>query len=505
MNRELRPHQVEAMDLLRQSIASGHKRPVMQAPTGFGKTLVASAVVDGALSKGNKILFVCPAISLVDQTVEMFWDEGIKEVGVIQANHHLTDWSRPVQVASVQTLMRRGLPDATVGIVDECHRWFDWYEKWFNDPGWASKKIIGLSATPWTRGLGKYYDDLIIASTTQQLIADGYLSNFRVFAPSHPDLSDVRTVAGDYHEGDLSTVMDQNPLVADVVETWLARAEDRPTLVFGVDRAHAQHLQEKFEAAGISTGYIDAYTPSDERAAIKKKFHDGTIRVVCNVGCLTTGIDWDVRCICLCRPTKSEMLFVQIIGRGLRTANGKKDCLILDHSDTHLRLGFVTDIQHEILDDGKIRQKAKPSAPLPKECPKCAYLKPPGTGGTCPNCGFKSERVNKIQHGDGELIELDGGDRLKTKGKKTKKKPSDTWAPSECAQFFAELKAHAINRGFKPGWAAIQFKTRFGKWPERSWDYSAPASTVSAETHSYIKSQMIRWAKSKKRDEIHTQ
>lgn len=504
VNRELRPHQVEAMDLLRQSIASGHKRPIIQAPTGFGKTLVAAAVIDGALSKGNNVLFTCPAISLIDQTVEMLWDEGIREVGVIQANHHLTDWSRPVQVASVQTLMRRPLPDAMVGIVDECHKWFDWYETWFNDPNWASKKIIGLSATPWTKGLGKHYDDLIIASTTQELIAGGYLSNFRVFAPSHPDLSEVRTISsGDYNETDLSKAMDQNPLVADVVKTWLAKAEDRPTLVFAVDCAHAQNLQKNFEEAGISTGYIDAYTSSDDRAAVKKKFHDGTIRVVCNVGCLTTGVDWDVRCISLCRPTKSEMLFVQIIGRGLRTANGKKDCLILDHSDTHLRLGFVTDIQHDELNDGRVRQKAPPKSKLPKECPKCAYLKPPGTRGPCPNCGFKPEPVCSIVHGAGELQELNGDDRLKINGPKPRKKPSDLWTPAECAQFFAELRTHAADRGFKPGWAAMQYKTRFNKWPERSWEHSSPATFVSADTHSYIRSQMIRWAKSKRRAEAH--
>jgi Helicase conserved C-terminal domain len=91
--------------------------------------------------------------------------------------------------------------------------------------------------------------------------------------------------------------------------------------------------------AGVSAGYIDAYTPSAERKQIERQFHAGEITVVCNVGCLTTGADWDVRCIILARPTKSEMLFVQIIGRGLRTATGKLDCLILDHSDTHARLG----------------------------------------------------------------------------------------------------------------------------------------------------------------------
>jgi superfamily II DNA or RNA helicase len=163
--------------------------------------------------------------------------------------------------------------------------------------------------------------------------------------------------------------MDRPELVADVVETWIKRGENRSTLCFAVDRAHAKNLQQQFESAGIRCGYIDAYTDSEERERIADLFHDGTYRVVCNVGCLTTGVDWDVRCIILARPTKSEMLFTQIIGRGLRTADGKDDCLILDHSETHLRLGFVTDIHHESLDEGRgtveARAKATPAEGVP--------------------------------------------------------------------------------------------------------------------------------------------
>jgi DNA repair protein RadD len=106
------------------------------------------------------------------------------------------------------------------------------------DPAWQSRPFIGLSATPWTRGLGQYFDDLIIAATTQDLISERYLSPFRVFAPSHPDLSDVRTVAGDYHEGDLSEVMRDSPLVADVVDTWLRRAENRSTFCFACNQSN---------------------------------------------------------------------------------------------------------------------------------------------------------------------------------------------------------------------------------------------------------------------------
>jgi DNA repair protein RadD len=487
MKRALRPLQAHSIEKLRLSLGSGKRRPVLLAPTGFGKTLVAAAVVEGALAKKKRVIFTVPMLSLVDQTVQTFWEEGIRDVGVIQGTHAMTDWSRPVQVASVQTLQRRRLPEADVVIIDECHRWYDYYGQWMNDPAWQSRPFIGLSATPWTRGLGQYFDDLIIAATTQELISAGLLSPCRVFAPSHPDLTDVRTVAGDYHEGDLSGVMNDAPLVADVVDTWGRRAENRSTFCFAVDRTHAKHLQAKFAEAGVSTGYIDAYTPTKERDEIKRQFHNGEIRVVCNVGCLTTGVDWDVRCILLARPTKSEILFVQIIGRGLRPAEGKEDCLILDHSDTHLRLGFVTDIHHEALDDGRARTKPKAAdrIRLPKECPKCSFLKPPRTR-ECPACGFKAEAIDNTQVADGELVEITG-----------RKKRGKVATEDERALFYAQLMGYAQEHGYSNGWAAHKFREKFDVWPN---DYrNVPAMEPTPKMRSWIKSRQIAWAKSKQR------
>ena len=171
-------------------------------------------------------------------------------------------------------------------------------------PDWQAVPFIGLSATPWSKGLGQDYDDLIVAARMPELIKRGFLAPFRVFAPSHPDLSKVRTVAGDYREDDLAAVMNEPGLVANAVSTWITRGEDRPTLLFAVDRAHARRLAEEFEAAGVPTGYVDATTPREEREAIGRRLHLGQIKVVCNVGCLTTGIDLDVRCISLVRPTQ---------------------------------------------------------------------------------------------------------------------------------------------------------------------------------------------------------
>ncbi len=479
MMRELRPHQVRALDMLKRSLLAGHRRVVLQAATGFGKTVVAAAIIEGARRKGNRVLFVVPALSLIDQSVASFKAEGIAEIGVMQGQHALTDWTQPIQVASVQTLARRQTPAADVVVIDECHRWFQFYATLFADPAFASKPIIGLSATPWTKGLGKHYDDLIVAATTAELIEAGFLAPFRVFAPSRPDLSGVRTVAGDYHEGDLSDAM--QPLVADVVEQWLVRGEGRPTLCFAVDRAHAKHLQAQFSEADVPTDYVDAYTLPEERQAVQQRFATGRTKVVCNVGCLTTGVDWDVRCIILARPTKSEMLFVQIVGRGLRTAPGKADCLILDHSDTHQRLGFVTDIRHERLDGGRerIAGARDQDVPLPKECPSCSFLRPAKMA-TCPACGFKPERQCELVVEEGDLAEFVRGQR-----------PAEP-THREKQRFYSMLVQIAEDRGYKSGWASNNFKDRFGHWPN---GFVAAGVEPEPDVLAYVRSKLIRFAK----------
>jgi DNA repair protein RadD len=242
-----------------------------------------------------------------------------------------------------------------------------------------------------------------------------------------------------------------------------------------VDRAHAKHLQLHFPAAGVQTAYIDAFTSACERLEIERRFHSGEIKVVCNVGCLTTGIDWDVRCIILARPTKSEILFVQMIGRGLRTASGKDDCLVLYHSDSHLRLGFVTDIHYESLDLGRERQSktAARREALPEECPKCTYIKPAKIR-TCPACGFEPERQPNVEMKDGELVQIRGETRLITTAEKQ--------------HWYSQLLHIERSRGYKRGWAAHQYRQKFKIWPRGLLEVQLePAPQVL----NWIKSRLI--------------
>jgi len=483
----LRPHQLRAIDGLKQSIVDGHRRPMLQAPTGAGKTVIGAHIVAGARAKGKTLAFCVPSISLVDQTFERFVENGIDpaDMGVIQADHPWKRPGAPVQIATAQSLARRDRPDVDLVVIDEAHVMHKVYQTWMDEA--PDKLFIGLSATPWAKGLGKRFDHLIKPTSTQELIDLGMLSNFRVFAPSHPDLTGVRTVAGDYHEGDLSEAMSKAHLVADVVTQWLARGENRPTLCFAVNRAHAQLLAMQFTEAGVPTAYVDANTPREERETIGKRLAAGDVKVVCNIGCLTTGIDWDVRCLILARPTKSDMLFVQIIGRALRTADGKDHAIILDHSDTHLRLGMVTDIDHDGLDDGRPQSAADRKAKerklaAPRECGKCAALIP-ALMRECPCCGTVAPPRTGVTVDDGDLSEIGGVsspvvELLRKLGKQ---------------RVYSELVGICEERGKKQGYADHTYREIFGVWPRGLFKGSIPPGP---QITAYVRYKNIRFAKS---------
>lgn len=476
--RPLRPHQVRGMEQLKAAMRQGHKRIVVQMPTGAGKTRFAAEIVNGALSKGNRVAFTVPMISLIDQTVESFMMEGIGDVGVMQGSHELTHYGMPVQVCSVQTIAKRGFPDAQVIIIDECHLRFKVISDWIKQQ--PDKTFIGLTATPWARGMSDDWQALVSPVTMQQLIDQNFLSPFRVYAPSHPDLSNVRTAKGDYHEGDLSKVMGESVLIADIVQTWLKLADWKPTLVFAVDRLHAAKLQSEFNAAGVPMGYCDAFVDRIERRVLFDRMAKGELAGIVNVGTLTTGVDADVRCIVLARPTKSEILHVQIIGRGLRTAPGKTECLVLDHADNHARLGFVTDIYHPALLGGKDKNltKKEKGEPLPKECSQCGALKAPKVR-ECPHCGFVPNPTSKIEEEEGELIEITGKKKRYTMNDKQK--------------FWSMALYVDRERGKGGRFAKALYYEKFGVWP-RSIEHIS--LQPDEQFLSYERSRRIAYAKS---------
>ena len=492
----LRPYQASAMEALKAKLRGGAKRVVIQAATGSGKTLLAAHVVAGAIGKKNRTAFTVPMLSLIDQTFDMFVSNGIDagDLGVVQGDHPMWRPHALAQICSVQTLGKRGVPDnVKVVVVDECHLQFAAIKKWMAER--PDLIFIGLSATPWSMGMADDWgsDALIVSATTRDLIHSGHLSPFRVYAPTKPDLDGVKIVAGDFHGGMLSERMIKAEITADIVSQWCEKAEGRPTLLFAVNRNHAAVLAEEFQKVGVASAYVDALTEREERAAIRKLFTAGDIKVICSVGTMTTGVDLDVRCIIDARPTKSEILFVQMIGRGLRTAPSKDHCLILDHAGNHLRLGMVSDIHHGCLiakPTGWAADKKgeRPVAKLrpPRECKSCGLLVPVGAR-VCEGCGAELKLFPGVRTVDGDLVEMGEG------GKKPGKKVSPKEWPHERKQrFWSELLQFAQIKGYQRGWCSHAYRERLGVWPKGMRDEPLP---VRPDTAGWIRSRNIARAK----------
>lgn len=472
----LRPHQVRAIEMIRNSLARGNQTVVCSMPTGAGKTLTATKIIEMAQAKGNAVIFTAPAVSLIDQTVAAFRAEGIDDIGVMQANHPLTNPLARVQVASVQTLARREIPDSSLVIVDECHIRAEVIDQLIAErPG---VRFVGLSATPWRKGMGLVWRDLVVPVTIADLIEGGLLSKFTAFAPDVPDLSGVKVSKGEYVESQLAELMGEAKLVGHVVENWLAKGENRPTLCFGVNCNHAQEMAASFERAGVASAYVDAFTDTVQRGRINRKFRDGEVRVICSVRTMTTGVDLPVSCIVDAAPTKSEMLHIQKLGRGLRINPGTEDLVIFDHAGNLLRLGMPDEISYDRLDTSKPgeRQERNPSAEkLPNECSNCAALH---TGKTCPFCGHERNPYSGIEGAEGELVQIRG---------KIKR------ATMEDKQRFYSMALHLDQSRGRGGKLALGlYKGKFGVWP-RGLD--ARPMPPDAAFYNYEKSRRIAYAK----------
>lgn len=478
----LRPHQTKAIDQLRQSLRSGKRRPVLRLPTGAGKTLIAAKIIDNAIAKGKRILFVVDAVELIDQTVNALYAEGLHGIGVIQADHPMTDASKPIQVASVQTLARRQCPPFDLCIIDECHTLYKAHHALVEG---SAAPFIGLSATPWAKGMGLVFDDLIQPASIAELTDLGYVARLEAYAPGHPDLTGVKVRAGEYDDTALSQVMRGEKLVADVVQTWSHMGMNRPTLCFCVDLAHAETMRERFERAAIPAAFISGDTPVIERKAIRRQLDAGEIMVVCSVGTMIKGVDWKFGTIVDAQPTKSRMRHVQKLGR-LRPFPEWPTAIVLDHSDNILRLGLPIDIRCDTLDcskKGEAQQSQAEAASIPKGCPRCSAVKPAGVK-QCPACGFENKRHSDMEEAAGSLVLVDGE-------KKGPKKLEAT--PFEKEVYYRMLLGWARKAGKEEKHAAGKFRDKHGHWPAKKQGLTP--LEPSAEVLAQIKASQIRWAK----------
>lgn len=457
MSVALRPYQVGAIESVRSEIRAGRRKILLNIPTGGGKTLTAASVLAGAVARNRRVLFAAHRKELIDQTCITFGRLGITSIGVIRAQDPRKDLSQPIQIASIQTLVRRDKPPADVVVIDEAHRALaKSYVKHLFE-AYPKAVFLGLSATPCRtdgRGLGAAFDALVIGAKYSDLIAEGFICAPVVYGtPVLPDLRKVRTKSGDYNREDLEAAVNRSALIGNCVAEWKKRGEGRKTVVFAVSVAHSKALREAFEADGVRAGHIDGETPEGERADTLARLERGELDLVCNVGVLTEG--WDMpscKCLVIARPTKSLALWMQMAGRILRPW-GDASPLILDHGGNVDRHGMPHVDRAWSLEG---RMKKSSAAPC-KACPVCFCYVPAGLRECPPPCGHvfevargeapdKTEDVVPVELA---LRTLDGDDAQ--------------------LAWFRQKTRRAQAYGLKPGWLYHEFVREFGKEPPRAW------------------------------------
>lgn len=395
---EPRPFQLQAHEALRKGFRDGHKNQLIMAPTGAGKTYLGLRICNEAVQKGKRAVFLCDRTTLINQTSAVADRYGMHAHGVIQAKHWRRRPDELFQIASVQTIAKREFwPAMDVLVVDEAHTT---YKAWTEFAKETNATVIGLSATPFTAGLGKVFTNIVNATTMHDLTQSGVLVPMRIFSCAKPDMTGAETKGGEWTEK--AAEERELKIVGDVIADWRRFGDNRKTIVFGATIKHCEELARQFVAAGVMAAVFTSETTAKEREMLLDEYRkpDSYLKVLISVEALAKGFDVpDVGCICDARPLrKSLSTAIQMWGRGLRVSpeTGKKDCHLLDFSGNIIR--FFEDFNEIFfnglaeLDDGdkldkKIRTKEEFDA---KGCPRCGYLP---FHKRCMACGY--ERVSK--------------------------------------------------------------------------------------------------------------
>ena len=481
---KLRPHQTRAIEMLRHSIRKGNSRVVLAAPCSFGKTAVATEILKNAVKKGKRGIFICDRIKLVNQALEEFDRQGIP-VGVMQGEHYRTNPNAPVQIASIQTLARRKYqPLFHVAVVDECHTHYAHMTELMESNSLVT--FIGLSATPYSKGLGLHYQDLVVPITTEGLLDKGYLCPVRYYGGKTVDLKGVKTkrlsTGGlDYDPKSLSSAVEQDEkLVGDIIENFKKFGKGQ-TIAFSPSIKHSKKLVEMFTKAGITAEHIDGYMPEEERKIIFESHDEGDFQVLSCSRLLNTGYDAPkVQTLIDCFPTKSLITFIQRAGRIARLHPNKVDAIYLDHASNVTRHGFPEHVVPESLDTEEkkynernlVKDKKDPELSV---CPRCFqhYIM------KC-ICGYERPSRKAFKSDDQMLKEMRRENRIVS--------------PEEKARWLGELQAYGRKKRYKTGWASWAYKSKFGVWPNKI----TPVSTISIsqETLNYVKHLHIKRVKS---------
>ncbi len=463
----LRPYQSQIIDDARQALRRGPS-VLVQLATGGGKTALAAFMLGTSRAKGRRSWFIAHRDFLLEQTAATFDKVGIP-YGFIAAGRPFNP-AHQVQIVSIGTAARRldRLQAPDVIVWDESHHIsaasYDKVYKWA-----AAARHIGLSATPTRldgKGLGAYFREMVQGPSVAELMAAGYLSKYRAFAPSAPNLTGVHTVAGDWNRGELGAVMDDGQIIGDMVRHYREKADGRRAIYFAVSVDHSKHIAATFSASGIPALHLDASASSLDRRRAAVAFARGEVRVLANVDLFGEGYDLSaqagsevaVEAVGLGRPTQSLSLHLQQVGRALRPQ--AEAAVILDHAGNCMRHGLPDDPREWTLEGRAKGKKAGGGGPPVRQCKEC-YAVHSASLSACPYCGTVYEIVGReVEEIAGELVEISELQRhqdfIAKKIEERECKSVDDW-----------IKL-ARKRGHKIGWAFFMFKAKGAKQQRRS-------------------------------------
>ena len=475
MSFNLRPYQQKLIDKTIESLKAGHRKPLLVLPTGGGKTAIAATLVSRSANKNVRSLFVCHREELLKQTIATYAKVGLT-AGIIKSGYE-PDYSNPLQIASVQTLVNR-LEKIHPKLVffDEAHHVAagQWAKV---AAAYPDAIFIGLTATPCRldgKPLNMAFDDMIEVINTAQLIEQGYLSQYEYYAPSIIDDSKlVMGSNGDYTRDSLDNFQEADKIIGDNVETYLKLCNGKRNIVFACNRKHGRAIGRRYEEAGVAVKFLDGETPTKERNDAVEAFKNGDIKVLVNCELFGEGFDLPaVEVVSLLRPTASTSLYLQQVGRGLRTFEGKDKAIILDHANNYMRHGMPDDIREWSLWGGlKKKRNQEESKVKIQRCPNCYAVHKPSL--TCPFCGYVHKADGKvIKEVAGELVLINSEKHLILNKEEIK-----------MANTLADLIAIEKDRNFKKYWAENMWRAKTG---ENLWD-SYEGLLRIAEARGYSK------------------
>lgn len=444
-----RSYQEQTNEEVRRRWREGCRKPLVVSPTGSGKTFMGCLIVDGAIRKGRRVLWLAHRRELIKQASKSMLEIDVPNHGIILAGEERRP-QEPIQIASVQTLAARpeDCPPADIVVVDEAHHaaaetWLDIMRVYPR-----AELILGLTATP-ERGDGKSLGKLKRADGTEVEAFDALISVVSIAELQRLGHLVPCTVvaAPKYQKGLYQTPLES---VAKYGKRYDGKA--RQVVVFYGTVQEAQEGAEQFRRAGYTAACVDGKMPAEWRENALAKYAAGEIQILTNVMCLTEGWDAPLAELCIiARGCSSSSMWLQIIGRVLRTsaATGKRDCVVDDlRGAVHVH-GLPEEERVYSLHGRGITRSAEARIPLAQctACGACFKSGPP----RCPLCGGampKPDNKAKVQRSEGRVATVD-----------------NITSRAEKRAYFDELVARARARNWNPKAIGVQFKIRFGHWP----------------------------------------